>query len=267
MGRKLSVMLSILIASIWIVAIIPIVSGMLSTNFSIIVSIILLPLLAFFVVCAAKSKKQFYSVSKFKDVDERAKYSFKKQKNSLNKLHRCIIDVDKIEKRLEVQKSKLLANVNKLDKKSRPSFDPSREDLSRLNLELKNINLQQIRNLEEEINNIKIQKGKLTNTEQRLSSKIEAFKTKIEIIKAKYSSAEAEVQLRESITGLSEEMNLVTALRMADEKTERMQAKAQALNEMLESGVLTDYTAPDPLNTDIRHNIKGAEVERKENAD
>jgi phage shock protein A len=77
-----------------------------------------------------------------------------------------------------------------------------------------------------------------------MSIKVEEFKARKEIIKAQYSAAEAQVKIKESVTGISEEMTDVgMAMNKAEEKTERMRAKSQALDEMINSGVLTDYTS------------------------
>jgi phage shock protein A len=85
---------------------------------------------------------------------------------------------------------------------------------------------------------------KLQDTERRLSSKVEEFNSKKEVIKAQYSAAEAQVRIKESVTGISEEMaDVGIAMNKAEEKTEKMKAKSQALDEMIESGVLTDYTS------------------------
>jgi phage shock protein A len=46
------------------------------------------------------------------------------------------------------------------------------------------------------------------------------------------------------VTGVSEEMaDVGMAMSRAEDKTEKMKAKAQALDEMMGSGVLTDYTS------------------------
>ena len=73
--------------------------------------------------------------------------------------------------------------------------------------------------------------------------KVEQFRSKKEILKAQYSAAEAQVRIKKNITGVSEELaGLGTTMDRAEEKTEKMMAKAQALDEMIDSGVLTDYT-------------------------
>jgi phage shock protein A len=103
----------------------------------------------------------------------------------------------------------------------------------------------QIQNLDKQISDTQIQQAKLEQTEKRLSAKVEEFKTRKEVIKAQYSSAEAQVKINESVTGISEEMHDVgVALNRAEDKTEKMRARSQALDEMIDSGTLTDYTSP-----------------------
>jgi phage shock protein A len=182
-------------------------------------------------------------LDKFEKPEEMLNYSFEKQTELLNKLRRDIAEVVTAKKRLEMQKAKLVANTNTLDGQARQALDSNREDLARLALERKNVILQQAANLDNQINDIQIQQEKLKDTERRLSAKVEEFKTRKEVIKAQYSSAEAQVRIKESVTGISEEMSDVgVSLNRAEEKTQKMQAKAQALDEMIDSGVLTDYT-------------------------
>lgn len=93
---------------------------------------------------------------------------------------------------------------------------------------------------------IQLQQERLKDRETRLSTKVEVFKTRKGIIKAQYSfSAEAQVRIKENTMGISEEMSDVgVSLNRAEEKAQKMQAKALALEEMIDSGVLTDCTAP-----------------------
>ncbi|MGA8084127.1 MAG: PspA/IM30 family protein, partial [Candidatus Nitrosopolaris sp.] len=90
---------------------------------------------------------------------------------------------------------------------------------------------------------MKTEQDKLEQTEKQLATKVEEFRSKKEVIKAQYSAAEAQVRIKESVTGVSEEMaDVGMAMSRAQDKTEKMKAKAQALDEMIDSGVLTDYT-------------------------
>jgi phage shock protein A len=146
-------------------------------------------------------------------------------------------------RRLEMQKAKLWDNIRTLDEQARRSIEAEREDLAKLALERKNANLMQLQGLEKQIAEMLTEQEKLEQTEKRLATKVEEFKSKKEVIKAQYSAAEAQVRIKENVTGISEEMtDIGMALNKAEEKTEKMKAKSGALDEMMNSGVLTDYT-------------------------
>jgi phage shock protein A len=143
-----------------------------------------------------------------------------------------------------MQKTKLVENIRTLDEESRNAIDQHREDLAKLALERKNANMLQLQNLDKQIVDMQTQQDKLEQTEKRLSTKVEEFRSKKEVIKAQYTAAEAQVRIKENLTGISEEMaDVGVAMNKAEDKTEQMKAKAQALDEMIDSGVLTDYTS------------------------
>jgi phage shock protein A len=162
----------------------------------------------------------------------------------LNKLRRSLAEIMTSRKRLEMQKTRLMENIRLLDEQARRSLEAGREDLARLALERKNANLIQMQGLDKQISEMKDEEEKMKEAEKRMSIKVEEFKGRKEIIKARYSAAEAQVKIKESVTGISEEMTDVgMAMNRAEEKTDRMRAKSQALDEMINSGVLTDYTS------------------------
>ena len=183
-------------------------------------------------------------IDKYEDPREALDYSYTKQIELLNKLRRDMAEVVTAKRRLEMQKAKLWDNIRTLDEQARRSIDAEREDLAKLALERKNANLMQLQGLEKQIAEMLTEQEKLEQTEKRLATKVEEFKSKKEVIKAQYSAAEAQVRIKENVTGISEEMtDIGMALNKAEEKTEKMKAKSGALDEMMNSGVLTDYTS------------------------
>ena len=183
-------------------------------------------------------------LDRYEDPRQALDYSHVKQTEMLNKLRRDIAEVITSKKRLEMQKAKLWDNIRTLDEQAHRSIEVEREDLAKLALERKNSNLLQVQGLEKQIAEMQNEQEKLEQTEKRLSAKVEEFKSKKEVIKAQYSAAEAQVRIKESVSGISEEMTDVgIAMNRAEDKTEKMKAKSQALDEMIDSGVLTDYTS------------------------
>jgi phage shock protein A len=183
-------------------------------------------------------------LDKYEDPREALDYSYQKQLELVIKLRRSIAEVITSKKRLEMQKLKLMDNVKTLDEQARRAVDAGREDLARMALERKNANLVQVQDLTKQIEDMQREQAKLEQTERETSAKVEQFKSKKEVIKAQYSAAEATVKVKESVTGISEQMaDVGMAMSRAEDKTEKMKAKSQALEEMIDSGVLTDYTS------------------------
>lgn len=183
-------------------------------------------------------------LDKYEDPREALDYSYVKQLEMLNKLRRSLAEVMTARKRLEMQKSKLWENIHLLDEQARRALDANREDLAKLALERKNANLLQVQSLDKQIADMQQEEQKLEETTKRLALKVDEFKSKKEVIKAQYSAAEAQVKIKESVTGISEEMaDVGMAMDRAEDKTEKMKAKSQALDDMMNSGVLTDYTS------------------------
>ena len=183
-------------------------------------------------------------LDKYEDPKEALDYSYQNQIETMNRLRRSVAEVVTAKTRLQMQKTKLTENIRTLDAQSRQAIEQDREDLAKLALERKNANLLQLQGLDKQITDMQMQQDKLEQTEKRLSTKVEEFRSKKEVIKAQYTAAEAQVRIKENLTGISEEMSDVgLAMNKAEDKTEQMKAKAQALDDMIDSGVLTDYTS------------------------
>src|SRR5205814_8906724 len=81
-------------------------------------------------------------------------------------------------------------------------------------------------------------------SQKQLHAKIEAFRSQKEVIKAQYSAAEAQVRIGEAATGIGEQMaDTGLAIQRAKDKTEQMQARANAIDELTAAGALEDFTS------------------------
>jgi phage shock protein A len=64
------------------------------------------------------------------------------------------------------------------------------------------------------------------------------------VIKAQYSAAEAQVRIGEAATGIGDQMaDTGAAIQRARDKTEEMQSRADAIDELTASGALEDFTS------------------------
>src|SRR5262249_51742585 len=178
-------------------------------------------------------------------------YSYEKQLESLQNVKRGVADVVTAKKRLQLQTQQLEQNVVKLDTQARQAVAAGREDLARQALERKSGIQQQLQGLDTQIQRLEQQQEKLVANEQQLQARIEQFRSQKEVIKAQYSAAEAQVRIGEAATGIGKEMeNTGLAIQRAKDKTEQMQARASAMDELIQSGDLqevgSDQTQLDP---------------------
>lgn len=121
--------------------------------------------------------------------------------------------------------------------------------------------------LELQLNQLQGQSSKLEDQgrkAQRLQAKVDAFRTKKETIKATYTAAQAQTRIGEAFTGISEEMGDVgLAIQRAEDKTQQLQARAGAIDELLASGALDDPTgtAKDDIAAELDRISGGSDVE------
>jgi phage shock protein A len=176
--------------------------------------------------------------------NETLDYSYEKQLEQLQNVKRGVADVVTAKKRLQLQTDQLEQSVVKLETQARQALGAGREDLARQALERKSAVQQELQGLDQQIQGLEQQQEKLIAGEKTLQAKIEAFRTQKEVIKAQYSAAEAQVRIGEAATGIGEQMaDTGLAIQRAKDKTEQMQARAAAVDELVETGALEDFTS------------------------
>jgi phage shock protein A len=186
------------------------------------------------------------------DPGETLEYSYQKQMELLQNVKKGIADVVTSKKRLQLQAGKLEQQVVKLDTQARQALAAGNEELARTALERKNVAQTELQGLDQQVAELEAQQQKLTDSEQKLRQKIDAFRTKKEVIKAQYSAAEAQVRISEAATGVGEQMaDVGLAMQRAQDKTEQMRARADAVSELEAAGTFDDLTALGPGQDDI----------------
>ena len=171
-------------------------------------------------------------------------YSYERQLELLQNVKRGIADVVTAKKRLQLQETQLQQSIVKLEGQARTAVGAGREDLARQALERKSGLQQQLQGLDQQAEQLEQQQEKLVASEKALSAKVEAFRTQKETIKAQSSAAEAQVRIGEAATGIGEQMaDTGLAIQRAKDKTEQMQARASAIDELTTSGALEDFTS------------------------
>lgn len=198
--------------------------------------------------------------------NETLDYAYEKQMETLRDVKRGVVEMVTAKRRLELQASKVKDSIVKVDRQARQAMASGREDLARLALQRKHASLMELEGLDAQIADLEMEQDKLTHAEQRLQTKVAAFRTRKEVVKAQYNAAQAQVRIGSALSGISEEMGDVSlAIERAEHKTEDMRAKAGAIGELAELGVLDDFsgTGDDALSKELSQLMAEQNVEEE----
>jgi phage shock protein A len=181
------------------------------------------------------------ALDKYEDPRETLDYAYQKQAENITQLRRSLADVATARKRVELQIKTVQLESDKREQQARKALELGREDLARDALTRRSQIQEQIASLEPQHENLVRQEEKLTLAVQAAQRKVEAFRTQKETIKANYTAAQAQTKIAETLSGISEEMGDVgMAIQRAQDKTEQLQARAEAMGELTASGALDD---------------------------
>ena len=205
------------------------------------------------------------ALDRAEDPRETLDYSYQRQLDLLAQVRRGVADVATSRKRVELQINQLQVQSDKLQGQAEQAITVQREDLAREALTRKSGLTSQITDLKTQQAQLQGEEEKLTLAQQRLSAKVEAFRTRKETIKATYTAAEAQTKINEAMSGIGEEMGDVgMAIQRAEDKTAQMQARGQAIDELIASGALDDASqlnAGDDITRELDALSSGSDVE------
>ncbi|MBV9050354.1 MAG: PspA/IM30 family protein [Solirubrobacterales bacterium] len=191
------------------------------------------------------------------DPAETLDYAYERQIEDLQNVKKGIADVVTAKKRLQLQEEELHGQIDKLDGQAREAMSAGRDDLARAALERKQVIAGEVGSLDQQVAELESEQDKLTQSEQQLQAKIEQFRSKKEVIKAQYSAAEAQVHISEAATGVGDEMaDVGAAMQRAIDKTDQMQARASAVEELQAAGTFEDLTALGPGQDDVDRQLE-----------
>ncbi len=194
----------------------------------------------FTLIFRAKASK---ALDRAENPNETLDYSYEQQLQQLQNVKRGIADVTTAKKRLELQYTSMQQQVDKLDGQARDALKANREDLAREALTRKAAVQGQLQDIMTQGQQLEAQQQKLVEGERTLQAKVESFRTQKEVIKAQYSAAEAQVRISEAASGIGDQMaDVGMAIDRAKDKTQQMQARANAIDELTSTGALQDLT-------------------------
>jgi phage shock protein A len=131
--------------------------------------------------------------------------------------------------------------VEHLTDQAKAALAQGKEDLAREALSRKAAAQAQIDGMEPQRQQLGQEQQKLEHTLEALQQRVNTFRTQKEVLKAQYSAAKAESSIGETAAGISKSFgDTGQDIARAQDKIAQMQAHADAVDELLQAGVLED---------------------------
>lgn len=157
----------------------------------------------------------------------------------LARVRHALVTLSGAKLRLESRAADLRGRLRGMETEAHEALVAGREDLARLVLERRWAAERSLGAVEGEVRELQQEEQRLALVEQRLGTQIEAFRARQEVIAARHSAAEAQVRLSEAFTGVSGELaDLGLTLDQVEQRTERLESRAAALDRLVDTGLL-----------------------------
>jgi phage shock protein A len=213
-------------------------------------------------ILAAKANK---ALDAAEQPDEMLDLSYEQMLDHLTKVRQALVTVAASRKQIELQEQQLQHSADHLQDQAKAALAVGREDLAREALQRKAAAQGQIDGMESQHQQLNEEQDKLEQTLAALQQRVNQFRTQKETLKAQYTAASAEASVNESVAGISTTLgDSGAALDRAQDKIATMQARAGALDELLQSGVLEDVGGgTDDIQKELDEAGASADVDRQ----
>ena len=190
---------------------------------------------------------------------DRLDETYRSQLSHLQKVRRGVADVATSRKRVEVQLSRLAQEAATLDTEAQAAVGRGDDDAARAALTRKVTLEQAADDLRERHGALHAEEQKLIRTADDLEQRIEDFRRRKDTLSARHSAAAARAEITGAGTGIASSMSDVNqAMESAERHTRELEAKADAVDELVDSGIIS---APGESADDAEQRRFDAELE------
>ena len=189
-------------------------------------------------ILAAKANK---ALDAAEQPDEMLDLSYEQMLDRITQVRRALVDITAARKRIELQEQQLQNSMDHLQEQAKAVLAQGNEDLAKEALSRRAAAQTQIDGFEAQRQQLTEQEQKMEQSLVTLQNRVNDFRSQKEVLKAQYTAARAENAVNADAAGISSDMSdSGEALQRAQDKIANMQARAEATDELLQSGVLED---------------------------
>jgi phage shock protein A len=213
-------------------------------------------------IVSAKANKALDSAE---NPNEMLDYSYEQMLDHITKVRQALVDITASKKRIELQEQQLQHTADHLNDQAKAALAQGREDLAREALSRRAATQQQIDGMGPQDQELAEQEQKLEQTLSQLQQRVNTFRSQKEVMKAQYTAAQASASVNEEAAGISKSFgDSGAALQRAQDKIATMQARAGAMDELIQSGVLEDVGGDtDDIQKELDQAGQAADVDKE----
>ncbi len=213
-------------------------------------------------IVAAKANK---ALDAAENPNEMLDYSYEQMLDHITQVRRALVDIAAAKKQLELQEQQLQHTIDHLQDQAQAALAQGREDLAREALSRKAAAQQQATDMAPQRQQLDDEQHKMEQTLSALQQRVNTFRSQKEVMKAQYTAAQAESSVSAEAAGISTSFgDSGAALQRAQDKIANMQARAGAMDELLQSGVLEDVGgSTDDIQRELDEAGNNAQVEKE----
>ena len=178
-------------------------------------------------------------LDRLEDPSQAIDLSYQQLLEQQQKLRTALVEATTGQKRLENQAAEMDKRIAQLNTAAQQSMQAGKEDLATQALTQAEVLTQQRQALEPQIQSIAAQVVKLQSAIQKYQAKVAAFASQRESLKASYEASKATSTAGDTLAGIGEHTSdAAMMMQRAQDKIARTQAHADAVDSLLDSGVL-----------------------------
>jgi phage shock protein A len=202
-------------------------------------------------ILSAKANKALDAAEK---PDEVLDLSYEDMLDQITRIRRGLVDIAASRRRAELQGQQLEHSSEHLQDQAKTALAQGNEALAREALSRNAAVRGQIEDLSAQRDELAEQEQKLEHTLEVMQKRVNDFRSQKEVLKAQYSVAEAQAAPGDPNTGLQRALDQVAT----------MQARAGAVDELIQSGVLEDVGGDtDEIQEELDQAGTDADVDRQ----
>ncbi|KAA1378634.1 PspA/IM30 family protein [Aeromicrobium fastidiosum] len=197
---------------------------------------------------------------------DRLDQTYRTQTGLLQQVLRGVADVSTSRKRVDLQLAQLAQQTAQLDQQAKDAVAAGRDDDARAVLTRKVTLEATASDLQAQRDDLLAEERKLELSADRIRQDVESFRVRKDTLSARHTAASARAEISSATNGINSTVSEVgQAMEAADRRTREMEAKADAVDELVAEGVVgtAGESADAALARQFDAALDGTEVDRQ----